>query len=186
MVIFIGAVIVVQQFIMYLMDVQIQRHLKEVNSIEGKMKITDHELDSLMKNVEELKFSKPDLAAGWNNQGAAPGNSGQYSGAGASRDGAHAIHPHDAGFWHDRGLEYATSDAIQKLSPRMTGQSLSCRITRRRGSTSGTRSLFSAAILKQSPRMIWHLSSTRITSMRGKTAGSRSIISGGTGRGYLV
>ena len=59
MVIFIGAVIVVQQFIMYLMYVQIQRHLKEVNSIEGKMKITDHELDSLMKNVEELKFSKP-------------------------------------------------------------------------------------------------------------------------------
>ena len=46
------------------------------------MKITDHELDSLIKNVEELKCSKPDLAAGWNNQAVAQGNSGQYSGAG--------------------------------------------------------------------------------------------------------
>jgi cell division protein FtsL len=55
MVILFGAVIVVQQFIMYLMYVRIRQLLKEINSIEGKMKITDHELDSLIQKVEEFK-----------------------------------------------------------------------------------------------------------------------------------
>ena len=75
MVVFIGAVIVVQQFIMYLMYVQIRQHLKEVNSIEGKMKITDHELDSLIKNVEELKSARRTSLQGGITRGLT-GNSG--------------------------------------------------------------------------------------------------------------
>jgi len=55
MVILFGAVIVIQQFIMYLMYVRIRQLLNEINSIEGKMKITDHELDSLIQKVEEFK-----------------------------------------------------------------------------------------------------------------------------------
>jgi len=48
-------VIVVQQFIMYLMYVRIRQLLREIDSIEGKMKITDHELDNLIQKVEEFK-----------------------------------------------------------------------------------------------------------------------------------
>ena len=55
MVVLFGAVIVVQQFIMYLMYVRIRQLLREIDSIEGKMKITDHELDSLIQKVEEFK-----------------------------------------------------------------------------------------------------------------------------------
>jgi len=55
MVILFGAVIVIQQFIMYLMYVRIRQLLNEINSIEGKMKITDHELDSLIQKVEKFK-----------------------------------------------------------------------------------------------------------------------------------
>ena len=57
MVVLFGAVIVVQQFIMYLMYVRIRQLLTEINAIEGKMKITDHELDSLIQKVEEFKRS---------------------------------------------------------------------------------------------------------------------------------
>jgi len=57
MVVLFGAVIVVQQFIMYLMFVRIRQLLTEINSIEGKMMITDHELDSLIQKVEEFKRS---------------------------------------------------------------------------------------------------------------------------------
>jgi len=57
MVVLFGAVIVVQQFIMYLMYVRIHQLLTEINAIEGKMKITDHELDSLIQKVEEFKRS---------------------------------------------------------------------------------------------------------------------------------
>jgi cell division protein FtsL len=55
MVVLFGAVIVVQQFIMYLMYVRIRQLLAEIYSIEGKIKITDHELDNLIQKVEEFK-----------------------------------------------------------------------------------------------------------------------------------
>ena len=55
MVVLFGAVIVVQQFIMYLMYVRIRQLLAEINAIEGKIKITDHELDTLIQKVEEFK-----------------------------------------------------------------------------------------------------------------------------------
>jgi len=55
MLVLFGAVIVVQQFIMYLMYVRIRQLLREIDSIEGKMKITDHELDNLIQKVEEFK-----------------------------------------------------------------------------------------------------------------------------------
>ena len=57
MVVLFGAVIVVQQFIMYLMYIRIRQLLREINAIEGKMKITDHELDCLIQKVEEFKQS---------------------------------------------------------------------------------------------------------------------------------
>lgn len=55
MLVLFGAVIVVQQFIMYLMYVRIRQLLKEIDTIEGKIKITDHELDTLIQKVEEFK-----------------------------------------------------------------------------------------------------------------------------------
>ena len=57
MVVLFGAVIVIQQFFMYLMYVRIRQLLTEINSIEGKIKITDLELDSLIQRVEEFKRS---------------------------------------------------------------------------------------------------------------------------------
>ena len=59
MIILFGAVIVIQQFIMYLMYVRIRQLLNEIDSIEGKMKITDHELDSLIQKVEEVQQKSP-------------------------------------------------------------------------------------------------------------------------------
>jgi len=55
MVILFGGVIVVQQFIIYLMYVRIRQLLNEVDSIEGKIKITDTELENLIMRVEEFK-----------------------------------------------------------------------------------------------------------------------------------
>lgn len=55
MVVLFGAVIVVQQFIMYLMYIRIRQLLQEIDSIENRMKITDTELDSLVQKVEEFK-----------------------------------------------------------------------------------------------------------------------------------
>ena len=57
MVVLFGTVMVVQQFIMYLMYVRIRQLLTEINSIEGKMKITDNESDCLIQKVEEFKRS---------------------------------------------------------------------------------------------------------------------------------
>ena len=57
MVVLFGTVIVVQQFIMYLMYVRIRQLLTEINAIEGKMRITDHELDTLIQKVEDFKRS---------------------------------------------------------------------------------------------------------------------------------
>lgn len=51
----IGGIIVIQQFIIYLMYVRIRQLLNEIDSIEGKIKITDTELESLISRVEEFK-----------------------------------------------------------------------------------------------------------------------------------
>jgi cell division protein FtsL len=50
-----GGVIVVQQFIIYLMYVRIRQLLDEIDSIEGKIAITDTELENLISRVEEFK-----------------------------------------------------------------------------------------------------------------------------------
>jgi len=55
MVILFGGVIVVQQFIIYLMYVRIRQLLNEIDAIEGKIKITDTELENLIMRVEEFK-----------------------------------------------------------------------------------------------------------------------------------
>ena len=55
MLVLFGGVIVVQQFIIYLMYVRIRQLLDEVDSIEGKIRITDTELDNLISRVEEFK-----------------------------------------------------------------------------------------------------------------------------------
>jgi cell division protein FtsL len=55
MLILFGVVIVVQQFIIYLMYVRIRQLLNEIDSIEGKIKITDTELDNLISRVEDFK-----------------------------------------------------------------------------------------------------------------------------------
>ena len=55
MLILFGGVIVVQQFIIYLMYVRIRQLLDEIDSIEGKIKITDTELENLIMRVEEFK-----------------------------------------------------------------------------------------------------------------------------------
>jgi cell division protein FtsL len=55
MLVLFGGVIVVQQFIIYLMYVRIRQLLDEVDSIEGKIRITDTELENLISRVEEFK-----------------------------------------------------------------------------------------------------------------------------------
>jgi cell division protein FtsL len=55
MLVLFGGVIVVQQFIIYLMYVRIRQLLNEIDSIEGKIKITDTELENLIQRVEEFK-----------------------------------------------------------------------------------------------------------------------------------
>jgi cell division protein FtsL len=52
-----GSVIVVQQFIIYLMYVRIRQLLNEINSIDDKIKITDTELENLIQRVEDFKHS---------------------------------------------------------------------------------------------------------------------------------
>jgi hypothetical protein len=54
MVIF-GLAIFFQQFIMYLMYVRIKQLLRELDTIEGKIKVNDNELENLMQRVEEFK-----------------------------------------------------------------------------------------------------------------------------------
>jgi cell division protein FtsL len=58
MLVLFGAVIVIQQFIIYLMYVRIRQLLKEIDAIEGKIKITDTELENLVLRVEEFKRGK--------------------------------------------------------------------------------------------------------------------------------
>ena len=50
-----GGVIVIQQFIIYLMYVRIRQLLNEVGAVEGKIRITDTELENLIMRVEEFK-----------------------------------------------------------------------------------------------------------------------------------
>lgn len=57
MLVLFGVVIVVQQFIIYLMYVRIRQLLREIDGIEGKIRITDNELDTLIERVEEFKKS---------------------------------------------------------------------------------------------------------------------------------
>jgi hypothetical protein len=57
MLVLFGGVIVVQQFIIYLMYVRIRQLLDEVDAIEGKIRITDTELENLIARVEEFKRS---------------------------------------------------------------------------------------------------------------------------------
>ncbi|HOX34318.1 MAG TPA: hypothetical protein P5217_00910 [Methanoregulaceae archaeon] len=52
-----GLAIFFQQFIMYVMYVRIKQLLRELNSIEDKIKFTDTELDNLIQRVEEYKRS---------------------------------------------------------------------------------------------------------------------------------
>ena len=50
-----GLAIFFQQFIMYLMYVRIKQLLRELDTIEGKIKINDTELENLMQRVDEFK-----------------------------------------------------------------------------------------------------------------------------------
>lgn len=58
MLVLFGAVIIAQQLIIYLMYVRIRQLLHEVDSIHGKIRVTDTELESLIARVEEFKRGK--------------------------------------------------------------------------------------------------------------------------------
>jgi predicted Holliday junction resolvase-like endonuclease len=53
-----GIVIVIQLFIIYLMNVRIRQLLREIDTMHGKIKITDAELENLITRVEEFKRGK--------------------------------------------------------------------------------------------------------------------------------
>jgi predicted Holliday junction resolvase-like endonuclease len=48
-------VIVIQFMVMYLMFVRIKQLQQECGALEGRMQLTDTELEELTKNVEEIK-----------------------------------------------------------------------------------------------------------------------------------
>jgi len=50
-----GIAIFFQQFIMYIMYVRIKQLLRELDTIEGKIKINYTELENLLQRVEEFK-----------------------------------------------------------------------------------------------------------------------------------
>ncbi len=58
MLVLFGVVIVVQQLIIYLMYVRIRQLLHEMDSITGKMRMTDTELENLITRVEEFKHNR--------------------------------------------------------------------------------------------------------------------------------
>lgn len=58
MLVLFGVVIITQQFILYLMYVRIQQLLKEINTVDGKIRITDTELENLIMRVVEFKRGK--------------------------------------------------------------------------------------------------------------------------------
>ena len=55
MLVLFGVVIVVQQLIIYLMYVRIRQLFSELGTVAGKIKITDTELENLIRRVEEFK-----------------------------------------------------------------------------------------------------------------------------------
>ena len=59
MLVLFGSVIVVQQFIIYLMYVRIRQLLDEIDAIEGKIKITDTELEALVLECNLIKKYRP-------------------------------------------------------------------------------------------------------------------------------
>ena len=58
MLVLFGVVIVTQQFILYLMYVRIKQLLSEIGMIDGKIRITDTELENLIMRVVEFKRGK--------------------------------------------------------------------------------------------------------------------------------
>ncbi|MCK9630010.1 MAG: hypothetical protein M0R30_00035 [Methanoregula sp.] len=58
MLVLFGFVIVVQQLIIYLMYVRIRQLLGEVDSIAGRIRVNDAELENLIARVEEFKRGK--------------------------------------------------------------------------------------------------------------------------------
>jgi cell division protein FtsL len=58
MLVLFGVVIVTQQFILYLMYVRIKQLLSEIGTIDGKIRITDTELENLIMRVVEFKRGK--------------------------------------------------------------------------------------------------------------------------------
>lgn len=58
MLVLFGAVIVIQQFIIYLMYVRIRQLLREMDTIAGRIRVTDTELENLITRVEEFKKGK--------------------------------------------------------------------------------------------------------------------------------
>lgn len=58
MLVLFGVVIVVQQLVIYLMYVRIRQLLHEMDSIAGKMRMTDTELENLITRVEEFKHNR--------------------------------------------------------------------------------------------------------------------------------
>lgn len=58
MLVLFGCVIVVQQLIIYLMYVRIRQLLNEVDSIAGRIRVNDTELENLIARVEEFKRGK--------------------------------------------------------------------------------------------------------------------------------
>jgi hypothetical protein len=58
MLVLFGAVIVIQQLIIYLMYIRIRQLLHEVDTLAGRMKVTDTELENLICRVEEFKQNK--------------------------------------------------------------------------------------------------------------------------------
>jgi len=58
MLVLFGFVVVVQQLIIYLMYVRIRQLLHEMDSITGKMRMTDTELENLITRVEEFKHNR--------------------------------------------------------------------------------------------------------------------------------
>jgi hypothetical protein len=58
MLVLFGLVIVTQQFILYLMYIRIKQLLTEIGTIDGKIRITDTELENLIMRVVEFKKGK--------------------------------------------------------------------------------------------------------------------------------
>ncbi len=58
MLVLFGVVIITQQFILYLMYVRIKQLLKEISTVDGKIRITDTELENLIMRVVEFKRGK--------------------------------------------------------------------------------------------------------------------------------